>query len=179
MCKKREAGRRAKRRITPGLLYPLLIAAMMVPMMTTGQSELIPDGLAEFVSAYERIWNTHDADAVAAYFAEDADMIMGGDPTVEGRTAIADSWRTYFDRIDEGRMGTFTIESARLISPEVAVINVDSITSARREEDRERLPTRLARGTWVIVKTDSGWSISALRGQPQEGESRTKPGTDH
>lgn len=166
-------------RAMPGQLHTVLITVMMVPIMTMGQSELIADGLVEFVSAYERVWNTRDADAVAAYFAEEADMIMGAGPSVKGRAAIADWWRTYFDRIDEGRIGTFSIESARLISPDVAVVNIDSTTSARREEDREKLPTRLARGTWVVVRTDGGWSISALRGQPQEGESRTGPGTDH
>lgn len=157
-------------------LQTVLIAVTMVPIMTMGQS--IPGGLRDFVSSYERVWNTHDADAVATFFAEDADMIIGAGSRVEGRAAIADSWRTYFDHIDEDRIGMFTIESARLISPQAAIINIDSTTSARRPEDQPELPTRLARGTWVVVQTDGAWSIAALRAQPQEGESRTAPGTD-
>lgn len=124
-------------------LQTVLIAVTMVPIMTMGQS--IPGGLRDFVSSYERVWNTHDADAVATFFAEDADMIIGAGSRVEGRAAIADSWRTYFDHIDEDRIGMFTIESARLISPQAAIINIDSTTSARRPEDQPELPTRLAR----------------------------------
>lgn len=134
-------------------------------------------GVRSTVEEYQRVWNTHDAAAVAAFFAEDADMLFGNGPIVRGRPAIRDWWDGYFARIDEGREATFTIDSVRRIAPEVILINIDSRTGGRASDGSE-LPVRLARGTWVVVHRDEGWRISALRGLPAEGEVRVAPGTD-
>jgi uncharacterized protein (TIGR02246 family) len=139
---------------------------------------VMPADLAEFVESYQRTWNTHDGSALAALFAADADLIMGADPRVEGRAAIAAWWDDYFARIDPGRGGTFSVTSARLISADAAIVNVDSTTSGRRREGQPILPTRLARGTWIMVRESHGWTIAGMRGQPAVGESRTTAGSD-
>lgn len=129
------------------------------------------------VERYEHVWNTHDASAVAAFFEEDADMLFGNGPLLRGRKAIRDFWGTYFAHIDEEREGKFTIDSVRLIAPNVALVNVDSRTEGNGS-DGQALPVRLARGTWVVVREGGVWQISALRGFPAEGEVRTGPGVD-
>jgi len=43
------------------------------------------------VQAYERAWNSHDASKVAAFYTDDADMIMGNGPRITGREAILHS----------------------------------------------------------------------------------------
>jgi uncharacterized protein (TIGR02246 family) len=129
------------------------------------------------VRAYERVWNTHEAAAVAGFFTEDADMIIGNGPRVAGREAIQQWWAGYFVRIAATREATFGIESLQLISHDVALINVNS-TTAGREEAGQEMPTRLARGTWVMVQRSGDWLISALRGLPALGDLRISPGTD-
>ena len=138
----------------------------------------IADDLAELVRSYQRVWNSHDGGAVAALFTEDADMVMGADPRAQGRAAIADWWQAYFAGIDRGRTGAFAIDAARLVSPDVAILNVDSTTSGRARDDQRALPTRRARGTWIVVRVGEAWAISALRGQPAVGEARTRAGSD-
>lgn len=134
--------------------------------------------LREFVRAYERVWNDHDGEALGAFFSEDADLVMGAGPRMQGQASIVDWWRGYFARLDPGRRGSFSIHSARLISAQVAVIDVDSTTSGRSVEDERELPTRRARGTWVVVAAAGGWVIAALRVLPAEGETRSAPGSD-
>ena len=129
------------------------------------------------VEAYERAWNTHDATAVAAFYSQDADMVMGNGPRIIGRAAIQDWWDKYFRAIDDQRTGTFTIESLRVIAEGVALVNVNTRTGGREGEGDE-LPTRLARGTWIVVQRDGQWLISALRGFPAEGDVRLCPGAD-
>jgi uncharacterized protein (TIGR02246 family) len=168
----------ASRRSMPALM--ILVAVGSTPATLTGaQAQAAEDSAAvrTTVEAYERVWNTHDASAVAMFFSKDADMIIGNGAMVRGRQAIQEAWSVYFARQDEGRSGTFTIDSVRAIAPGVAVVNIDSRTGGRSSNGRE-LPTRLARGTWVVVRQDEGWLISALRALPAEGEMRTGPGRD-
>lgn len=89
----------------------------------------VPGAVRAVVDAYGHAWNTHDAASVAAFFSEDADMVMGNGPRVNGRTAIQDWWGHYFGAIDEQRTGTFAVESIRLIAPDVALVNVTSRTA--------------------------------------------------
>lgn len=129
------------------------------------------------LKAYKEAWSTHDAESVAAFFSRDADMVVGNHPRVSGRDAIEAWWSGYFANIDEGRKGAFEAESIRMITPEVALVNVGS-TTAGTGSGGEKLPTRLARGTWVLVRTEGQWWITALRVLPAEGEVRVTPGTD-
>ena len=129
------------------------------------------------VRAYERVWNTHDASQVAAFYSEDADMMMGNGPRVSGRAAIEAWWTRYFAAISEHRAGTFQVESVRLLSPDVALAEVSTLTRAGDGSD-ENLPARRARGTWVLTARDGHWLITALRGLPAVGDARCAPGTD-
>lgn len=141
------------------------------PQETTAQ-------VRSWVERYEDAWNTHKATAVGAFFSEDADMIIGNGPRIVGRESIQAWWARYFSNIDQGRRGTFDIDSIRVITPEVVLVNVDS-TTAGRESNGQELPTRLARGTWVVSRHSSGWQITALRALPAAGDVRSGPGRDH
>lgn len=129
------------------------------------------------VRAYERAWNTHDASRVAAFYSEDADMMMGNGPRVSGRAAIEAWWTRYFAAISDQRAGTFQVESVRQLSPDVALAEVSTLTRGGDGSD-ENLPARRARGTWVLTAQGRHWLISALRGLPAVGDSRCAPGKD-
>lgn len=165
--------------LTPGAAGCLTIVTLSslaaAPLsMLAAQTPAASDALRARVETYETRWNTHDAAAVAAFFTDDADMIAGNLPIVQGRQAIQDWWGKYFAAIEPERRGTFEIVSLRLITPEVALINISSETGGSDSAGRE-LPTRLARGTWVLVHQADGWFIAALRGQPAEGDVRGPP----
>jgi len=152
-------------------LSSLAAAALHVLKAQTPQAS---DALRARVETYERQWNTHDPAAVAAFFTVDADMIMGNLPRVQGRQAIQDSWAKYFAAIEVERRGTFEVVSLRLITPEVALVNITSETGGLDAEGRA-MSTRLARGTWILVRESDAWFISAMRGQPAEGDVRGPP----
>ena len=135
------------------------------------------EDLQSLLKAYEAAWNTHEASSVAAFFSREADMVMGNLPTANGRNAIQASWAAYFSKIDDRRKAEFELESIRMVTPEVAIINVGSTTSGAAHSGEE-LPTRLARGTWVLVREGGQWMITALRALPAVGDERATPGTD-
>jgi uncharacterized protein (TIGR02246 family) len=161
----------------------LVVVASLVPLVfcrevlgQTAHSESLADVRAQ-VRAYERAWNSHDAGRVAAFYTHDADMAMGNGPWISGREAIREWWARYFAAISDHRVGTFDVQSLRLVAPGVVLANIRTLTAGRDEENKE-LPARRARGTWILTEQDGQWLISALRGLPAEGDARVEPGTD-
>jgi uncharacterized protein (TIGR02246 family) len=136
------------------------------------------DELQEFIKRYEEIWQSHDGDLLGRFFDRESDMIIGVQPRIVGREAIAASWNQYFSRIDSGRLLTVTVESIRFLSPDIALINVATTTGGTHSETNEILESRNARGTWVVTRQDGEWRISALRAHSPVGQLRQAPGTD-
>jgi len=154
--------------------------ALLVPGAEAAKQSASEQSMTDvraMVRAYERAWNSHDASKVAPFFARDADMVMGNGPRISGREAIAAWWARYFSAISGNRTGSFEVETLRLLAPDVALANVNTLT-AGRDQNEERLPSRRARGTWILTARDGQWLISALRGLPAEGDARVQPGRD-
>ena len=154
-----------------------LVFSLIVSGQTFAQANEA-DELQTFVKQYEEAWQSHDGERLGGYFADDADMIAGIQPRIVGRQAIAAWWNQYFSRIDSGRQLSISIESIRLLSQDVALINVATTTGGTHSETHETLEPRKARGTWVVTREGGGWRISALRAHSPIGELREAPGTD-
>jgi len=151
----------------------LLIVSSMAPAQANKADEL-----QEFIKQYEESWQSHDAERLEGFFADDADMIVGIQPRIVGREAISSWWGGYFLRIDSGRLLTISVESIRLLSPDIALVNVDTTTGGAHSKTNEILESRKARGTWVVTRDSGDWKISALRAHSPVGELREAPGTD-
>lgn len=126
-------------------------------------------GVREYVQAYQATWNTHDAAALAASFADDADMVFGNMPAARGRQAIAAWWRTYFERQEPQRRATFDVTSARLLAPDVVLVNLTSTTGGVGA-DGAALVERKARGTWLMRRHGDTWLIETMCGLPTEND---------
>lgn len=125
------------------------------------------DAISARVEAYRGAWNTHDPSALAAFFTEDADVVMGNLPGVRGRREIRDWWRDYFERQEPERRLTLDVSPTRFVASDVAVLNVVTATGGR-DRQGEELPVRKFRGTWLWRRQSDNWLISAMRGLPYE-----------
>jgi steroid delta-isomerase-like uncharacterized protein/uncharacterized protein (TIGR02246 family) len=155
--------------------YLLLTQLGVVPPLDANK----PEPIEEFVRKYEETWQSHSAERLAEHFAEDADMIVGILPRISGRAAIENWWDVYYSRIDSGRVIAISIESVRVPSPDIALLDVETTTGGTHSETREVLESRRARGTWMVTRVDDDWKISALRAYSPVGEQRQRPGTDN
>ena len=117
------------------------------------------------VQEYQHTFNTRDAAALSEFFTEDADLVVGNLLKARGRQAIEEFWRNYwrskFNRQEPGRRGTFTINSLRKITDDVAMVNLQSVTSGKNTSGTE-LQTRNARGTWVVHRLNGKWFIASI-----------------
>lgn len=158
--------------------YFVKLTFLLVAASNSFAQTLETDKLVNFVEKYETAWQSHDAERLADFFSADSDMIVGVLPRVAGRAAIKQWWNNYFSRIDSGRVISISIESVRFLRPDVALLNVNTITGGTHSETNKALENRKARGTWLATQNDGEWEISALRAHSPIGELREKPGTD-
>jgi uncharacterized protein (TIGR02246 family) len=156
----------------------MMMPVALLALSGASVAETASSELDSFLDAYTTTWNAHNGEALAALFTTDADLIMGSLPRVAGRAAIGEWWVQYFSRIDQDRKGAFAVLSSREIAPGVRLANIASRTFGVGKQGKV-LDTRLARGTWVLVKKDGAWRIAAMRGLPATGEKRSTPGIDH
>jgi len=152
------------------------IAAMTVtiiiapPIMAETQTEKDSAAIRTQIEAYRNVWNTHESAALAGFFAEDADMVMGNLPAAHGRQAIQDWWGEYFERQEPERTINIDVKLIRLIASDVALANVATTTGGTNAQG-EALLSRGARGTWLLRRDSGEWLISALRAFPTEEDS--------
>lgn len=153
-------------------VLPLSAATVVVsvfsawtPMAAAGQAVEDSAAIRGRMEAYLGVWDAHDAAALGAFFAEDADVVMGNQPGARGRQEIQDWWQTYFERQEPERRLELDLGPLRFLAPDVAIITVTTTTGGRDGQGRD-LPARRFRGTWLWQRQSDGWLISAMRGLP-------------
>lgn len=148
-------------------IFAMSIFATAAPGVARAQVVADSADLLEYVEAYQSALDTRDPVAVAAFFSEDADLVPGNLPALHGRGAIEAWWRTYFERQEPERRGRFDMTSARLLTPDVALVNL-ATTTGGRGLGGEALPVRKARATWLLRRHGGQWLIEAARAMPTE-----------
>jgi uncharacterized protein (TIGR02246 family) len=87
-------------------------------------------GVERIVNQLEAAWNGMDGSAFAAPFAGDADFVTIRGEHFRGRSAIGAGHAAIFRTIYAGSTVRFTVESARLLRPDVALLHVRSVLNA-------------------------------------------------
>ena len=100
-----------------------------------------------------------DGSAFAAPFAADADFVTIRGEHFRGRAAIAAGHAAIFRTICAGSTNHYTVEAARLLRPEVALVPVHASLDVPNGPLAGR---HGARFTLVLAKGRDGWEIAAL-----------------
>jgi uncharacterized protein (TIGR02246 family) len=115
--------------------------------------------LERIVARLEAAWNAMDGPAFAAPFAPNADFVTIRGEHFRGRPAIAAGHAAIFRTIYAGSTNRLTVENARLLRAEVALVHVHSVLDAPSGPLAGR---HRARFTLVLTRESSGWVIAAL-----------------
>ena len=110
----------------------------------------------ELVKRYNNAREANDPKAIAALFVADADQLVssgewrrGRDVVVKG--AMASSAQT-------GGTRTLTVETVRMVSPDVAIADARYEISGLADGSTRRMWS-----TFVMARQQGGWQISAIR----------------
>jgi uncharacterized protein (TIGR02246 family) len=115
--------------------------------------------LETIVRRLEAAWKAMDGEAFAAPFAEDADFVNIRGEHHRGRDAVAAGHTVIFQTIYAGSTISCTIEDARLLRPEVALVRVRSMLDAPSGPLSGR---HAARFTMVMTKNGGTWEIASF-----------------
>ncbi len=115
--------------------------------------------LANIVTALESAWNNGDGPAFGAPFAPDADFVTIRAEHFHGREAIAGGHAAIFRTIYLGSHVRSSIDSARLIHPDVALVHVESILDAPSGPLAGRHRSMFS---MVLQRAGTGWLIASL-----------------
>ena len=125
-------------------------------------ADLTPDDRAaveKIVGQLEAAWKAMDGSAFAAPFAADADFVNIRGEHFRGRDTIAAGHTAIFRTIYAGSTTRMTIEGARLLRAEVALVRVHSLLDAPAGPLAGR---HGARFSLVLTREPGGWEIAAL-----------------
>jgi uncharacterized protein (TIGR02246 family) len=115
--------------------------------------------LENIVRQLEVAWNAMDGAAFAAPFAADADFVNIRGEHFRGQAAVAAGHAAIFRTIYAGSTVHFTVEGARLLRAEVALVRVHSILDAPQGPLAGR---HGARFSLVLTKEPGGWKVAAF-----------------
>jgi uncharacterized protein (TIGR02246 family) len=115
--------------------------------------------LENIVRQLEAAWNAMDGSAFAAPFASEADFVNIRGEHFRGQAAVAAGHAAIFRTIYAGSTVHFTVEGARLLRPEVALVRVHSILDVPQGPLSGRLRARFS---LVLTKERAGWEIAAF-----------------
>jgi uncharacterized protein (TIGR02246 family) len=114
------------------------------------------EAIQQSARAFEAAYRAKDADAIAAGFTEQGEVVDVHGNVVRGRAVIAEEFRRIFQEHPEGRM-TIAIRSIRFPSPGVAV--EDGTTTVVRKNT----PPIQERYAAVQIKIDGRWLVASTR----------------
>jgi uncharacterized protein (TIGR02246 family) len=111
------------------------------------------------VTKLETAWNAGDGAAFGEPFASDADFVNIRAEHFRGREAIANGHSAIFRTIYAGSSNRLTVDSLRLLRPDVALAHVTAVLDAPSGPLAGR---HAALFSAVLTKGSSGWEIASF-----------------
>lgn len=137
---------------------PRALAAQSQPSAAEADSAAIKQVFADFYENFSR----HDAHAASMCFAEDADFTNMGGVHSRGRKEIENRLTRLFQGILTDATRTDIVRSIRFFSPEIAVVDADTIITGTRAPDGSVIPPRKGLMIVTMTKQNGRWLISTF-----------------
>jgi uncharacterized protein (TIGR02246 family) len=115
--------------------------------------------ITALVKSLEAAWNAGDGAAFAAPFTDDAELVNIRAEHHRGRAAIAAGHAGILRTIYAGSTNHYTVETARLLKPDVALVHVLAVLDAPSGPLAGR---NHALFSMVLVREGPGWQIASF-----------------
>ena len=121
------------------------------------------DAVRQRVAEFQEAFNKHDAKAISAFFAEDADLVTPTGVRAQGRAEIEKAVATDLATLIHDGKTAFTVTHTRFVKPDVVVLDMTHEVSEAHGPDGTVMPTMKVLVTGVAVKKSGAWSWLAAR----------------
>jgi uncharacterized protein (TIGR02246 family) len=155
-----------------GVLLSLMLSganagAQMAPSDVPSADRAAIDRTA---TAFADAWNAHDAHAFALTFASDADFTNALGVHVQGRPAVETLHAQVFAKIFKASHQTLQVRSVRLLTPEIAAVDIDWQMTGAVNPDGSSRPELRGLLSWVMQRQrDGSWLIAIFHNVPLRG----------
>ena len=121
------------------------------------------DAVVATFAATSKAWADGDASAFAAWYADDATVILPGF-YLRGKNDVDAGMTAAFAGPLKGSRRVHSVQSVRFLAPDAAVVVTRSATLFPGED--EAPAERRDLGTWVLTRRDFQWYIEAYHSCP-------------
>ncbi len=140
----------------------LLLAYAPRAIGAGSEESAVRDRVADFVTT----WQKHDPKALAAFWAEDGDLINPWGRLAEGRAAVENLFKDEHDKAS-GPLRECTLGvgagKVRFPSPDVAIFDADGTMTGVYDAKGAKLPVQSFHATFVWKQADGQWLVYAAR----------------
>ncbi len=116
------------------------------------------------VTKLETAWNNCDPDTFAAPFTVDADFVNVRAEHHKGRAAIATGHAAIFRTIYAGSTNRYTVEAARLLQDDIALVHVNAVLDVPTGPLAGRI---FALFSMVLIRAALTWEIASFHNTMQ------------
>lgn len=113
--------------------------------------------IRKILDARNAAYNNHDAKALAATYAPDADLVTGTGRIISGRAAIEKNYVDAFAGVDKNASVKIESSTVRFLTADTAILDMDGVTTGRADGAIK------THATWVYVKRNGEWMVVAIR----------------
>jgi uncharacterized protein (TIGR02246 family) len=113
--------------------------------------------IRKILDARNAAYNSHDAKALAATYAPDADLVTGTGRFVSGRAAIEQNYVESFAGVDKNAVVKTESTKVRFLTADTAILDLEGVTTGRTDG------TIKTHATWVYVRRNGQWMVVAIR----------------
>ena len=139
----------------------IFVAASLIASATPAHAQLgtaaDEAAIRKILDARNAAYNNHDAKALAATYAPDADLVTGTGRVVSGRAEIEKNYLQAFAGVDKNASVKIDSSKVRFLTPDTAILDLDGVTTGRTDG------TIKSHATWVFVKRNREWMVVAIR----------------
>lgn len=141
------------------ILACLVLSCLTAPLFAedTPAASSLEQTIKDRTKEFDDAWNKHDAQAVAAYYTTDGDIITDDGNTLSGRDGIQQTLTEAFGGQLKDCVLKTTVSKVRLIKPDVAIVDAEAeIKTGDADARKIHLVS-------VVVNKDGKWLTETTR----------------
>lgn len=140
-------------------ILALLLTGLALPAAGSDDKEEVKAAVKTFVAA----WNKHDAAAMAAVFAKDADLVNPWGQEAQSRTGIEKFFAAEHGGPLKTSVMSMNVKSVRLLDDEVALADIDAEVSGMTAPDGKPAPALKHHVAAVLMEKGEKWEFTSVR----------------
>lgn len=145
------------------VLFALVLALVLAAPLGAAASPTDEETITARVMAFAAAWDKHDPKAMAAFWAEDGDLVNPFGEMAKNRAEVEQLFAGEHTGMMKGTTYAVKMRGVRMVAPGVAVATWDGVINGMTAADGSPLPPFDHLVTVVVVKKGGTWQTAAAR----------------